>query len=326
MLISSNLLLAGGVLGSALSAHSVPPTVEARYWRVLVLENYSRGSVPATSADSIQMRAVLSGANLATDSSKAISDSEFSGSYINDYAFNGINSQFWVSLNKGGSYGTHWIGYDFTTAVAINEIVWSKRPDSFGRSEAPVIGLVQRSSDGSSWTTDWSFVTPATWSTGAESRTFSKPTSPGHRFWRIKPTAVQGGASYPFSAAELELRESAGGVNQAAGGFVLSSAFDGTYTAAKVFDGNTAGGVNFGLATGTTPSSGSWIGYAFPTMHVGINEVVYQVRGDSFGANEAIIDADVQWSDDLSTWTTDWNFTTPSTWVNNSTESRIFNK
>ena len=324
-MMTSMLALMTGIVASSASISGTPP-VEGRYWRILVIENYSRGSVAATSADNIQMRATPGGTNLATTPANAISDSEFSGSFLNDYAFNGANGQFWVSLNTGGSYGTHWIGYDFGTPVEIQEITWSKRPDTYGRNEAPVIGIVQYSTDGLSWATDWAFVTPATWGTGAETRTFTKNTDAGYLFWRLRPTSVQGGSSSPFSTAELEFRNAIGGADQTTGGLVISGVFNnGTYPASRAFDDITTGGANFALASGNTPASGSWIGYAFISPK-DIVQILYQVRGDAFGANEALTAGDIQYSEDTLTWTTYWSLTSPATWVNNSTESRVFTK
>lgn len=317
----SALSLLSGVISNSQAA--IPPSLTtARYWRVFVLENYSAGVTPAISADDIQMRETPGGPDLATDSTKALSDSEFSGSFINDYAFNGVNSQFWVSANF--NYGTHWIGYDFTTPVSITEIVWSKRPDSFGRNEAPTVGLVQYSSDGSSWATDWSFLTPATWTTGAESRTFTKPTAAGHRFWRVRPTSIQGGnTSYPFSTAELQFRSTSGGSDQTINGFPIGAFMN---NPARAFDDITNVPSNYALSTSNLGVAGTiGIGYTFDTPKE-ITEITYQVRGDGFGANEAMIAGDVQWSDDRSNWTTEWSFTTPATWVNNSTETRVFTK
>jgi hypothetical protein len=299
------------------------PAIDGNYWRIRVLENFSNGSTPAISADNIQMRAVVGGANLSTDPLKAISDSEFSGAYLDDYAFNGINSQFFVSSNF--NYGTHWIGYNFGVPVNIVEIVWSKRPDNFGRNEALTIALVQYSSDGINWITDWAIVTPATWGTGAETRTFRK-LSGGKHFWRVRPATVQGGNfSYPFSTAEIEFRTTPGGPDQCTNGFAVGAAMN---NRTQAFDNITNVPSNYALSTSNlnnNTSGGIWIGYAFDTPKE-ITEISYQVRGDGFGANEAMISGFVESSNDLVNWTIEWIINTPATWVNNSTESRVFTK
>lgn len=296
-----------------------PTSGPHRWWRVFAVDNYSRGSTPAISADNIEMRATPGGSDLTTTASNAISDSEFSGSFLNDYAFNGINSQFWVSENFNP--GTHWIGYDFGSPVDVQEIVWSKRPDSFGRNEAIIIGLVQYSDDGSTWFTSWAFVTPATWGTGAETRTFTKQTG-GKHFWRIRPTSVQGGSTFPFAVAELEFRSVSGGADEIAGGVDISSTFTDRPFA---FDNVTSGGSNYAQSSGNVPGGNPWIGYAF-TSPKEIVEILYQLRGDASGANRAITAADIQSSLDMVTWTTEWSLTTPATWVNSSTEQRVFTK
>lgn len=312
-----------GPIASGFRLISENPIHFGRYWRVFVVENFSRGSTPAISADSIQMKSEIGGINLSIDPTKAISDSNFSASFIEDYAFNGVNSQFWVSQNS--NYGTHWIAYDFTTEVNINQIVWSKRPDNFGRNEAPLIGIVQYSNDMITWTTSWSFYTPATWAIGAETRTFTKSTLEGYRFWRIKPKKVQG-VNYPFSGAEIEFKTISGGVDQCINGQDLSKNISQVYPPIRAFDGINNVPSNFFLSTiNANTISDTWIGYCFPDL-VNIVEITYQVRGDAFGANEAIVEADIQYSVDTINWITAWSIVTPSTWVNNSTEVRTFTK
>lgn len=312
-----------GPIASGFRLISEAPIHFGRYWRIFVVENYSKGSTPAISADNIQMKSEIGGANLSTDPTKAISDSNFSGSFIEDYAFNGANSQFWVSQNT--NYGTHWIGYDFTTEVSINQIVWSKRPDNFGRNEAPVIGIVQYSNDMITWATSWSFYTPPTWVSGAETRTFTKSVLEGYRFWRIKPKKVQG-IAYPFSGAEIEFKTVSGGIDQCVNGQALGKNISATYPSIRAFDD--INNVSSNLFLSNVNANGvndTWIGYCFPEL-ISIKEITYQLRGDGFGANEAIVEADIQYSVDMLNWTTEWSIVTPSTWVNNSTEVRTFTK
>jgi hypothetical protein len=297
----------------------------ARYWRVLSLENVSRGTTPAISCTELELRATVGGSDQTTTASNAISSSEFSASFLNDYAFDGVSGNFWVSQNSG--YGTQWIGYDFGAGndVTVEEIVWSKRPDGFGVAESPIIALVQYSSDASTWTTYWAFVTPATWGTGSETRTFSRQTGSGKQFWRILVTSVQGGAGFPFSTAELEFRETSGGSDTTTGGIIFSIAANASYPNTMAFDDITNVASNFFLASTAVSVTQNWIGYAYPTP-LTINEVTIQVRGDSFGANEALLAATVQSSTDYTNWSTEWTITTPATWANNSTEVRTFTR
>lgn len=318
-MMTSSLALMAGISASGIMKGT---PIAGRYWRVLILANQGAGTPSASSADKIEMRSSPGGSNLATNPTSAISSSEFGAGFINDFAFD-ATSNYWVSADSG--YETQWIGYDFGSDVEIQEIVWSKRPDSFGQNEAPTIGLVQYSPDLSNWTTSWVFVTPSTWGTGAETRTFTKVAGAQKYFWRIRPTAVQGGPTFPFSAAEIEMRTSVGGADQTTGGYVFSSAFNNSFPNFRAFDGNVSGGSNFALSAGNVPGGAPFIGYTFLTP-VEIVQIVYQVRGDSFGANEAIIAADVESSIDRLNWTTEWSFTFASTWVNNSTESRVATK
>lgn len=310
MIVNSFRFGVGG--GGGVGAH--------RYWRVLVLENQSAGSVPATSCDSLELKDTLGGSNLATTSTSALSSGEFSGSFINDYAFNGTGSGlFWVSENT--TYGINWLGYDFGAGneKEIIQFVWHKRPDSFGQVEAPTWGVVQYSDDGTNWSSAWSFHFTPNWGTGAESKTASQNTSGGRLFWRIRATNTQGGTSSRFSTGEVEFKATSGGSDLANGGRPFSPvAFSGSNDAARAFDNNNT--------TNYIPLDAlGHIGYSLTSFET-INEVTIQVRNDGFGANEGITAGVVESSLDRTNWDTEWSFTTPATWVNNSSEVRTFTR
>jgi hypothetical protein len=301
--------------------------VTARYWRILVTDDQSGGSVPAISADNIEMRATAGGSDMTTTASNAISDSDAGGSFIDDYAFDGINGQFWVSSNAGGTYGTHWIGYDFGAGndVEVCEVTWSKRPDSFGRNEAPTIALVQYSDDASTWTTYWAFATLNDWPTGAETRTFTKPDGTDEVFWRIRATSVQGGSSFGWATGEVEMKETAGGsdvvvVGVLQNGYALGS--PSSSVPSQGFDDTTF--TSF-VSTNSLSTATNWLGFAFFAART-INEVTIQAYNNASGANNGITAGVVESSKDRVTWTEEWSFTTPATWVNSSTEVRTFTR
>lgn len=313
-------LLSGSIMSSLVDSGALGESAH-RYWRIHALENNSQGVTPAISADNIELRATSGGADQTTVATSALSDSEFSGSYINDYAFDGNNSQFWVSTNF--NYGTHWIGYDFVTPVTILEVVWSKRPDTFGQNEAPTLAVVQYSDDAITWTSYWHFITPGDWAAGAESRTFTGENFTGKQHWRVRPTALQGpGSELPFSCTKLEFRGTAGGANLATGGLSRSKgALDDFYKSGFAFDASSS---TFYISKTNAISNDGWLGYYFPTA-VDINEVAFTLRNDGFGPAEALTAATVESSVNGVDWTFEWSFTTPATWINNG-EQRVFTR
>jgi hypothetical protein len=140
------------------------------------------------------------------------------------------------------------------------------------------------------------------------------------RYWRIRVyDNYSGGSTAAISAAEIEMRASAGGPDQCVGGTpAVSSTSEGS--AANIFDNDGATrwvSVNANYGT-------HWISYDFGSP-VSVVEISYSKRPDTFGRNEAITYADVQYSDNNSTWSTDWTIFTLSTWGTGA-ETRVFNK
>jgi hypothetical protein len=311
-------LLGSTAASRQLAAGGGGPT--ARYWRILVLTNQGAGTPIAVSAENIEMRATAGGSDITGSETNAISSSELSGSFIDDNAFDGNSASFWVSSNSTG-YGSHWIGYDFGSDVTVNEIVLSKRPDGFGVGEGFISCNVQYSSDLSTWTTAWSFYAIPNWAAGVDTRTFTNVEN-GKPFWRVRATSVQGGTSFPWSASEVEFRATAGGADQASGGQILASSTFSSFAAASAFDNNSG---TFWISGTTLGTAEPWIRYHFPN-NVVVDEVAIMVRSDGFGANEAITGGVVESSPDGTTWTSEWTFTSPATWVNNSTEVRTFTR
>jgi hypothetical protein len=302
--------------------------ITARYWRIRVIEDQSGGTVPAISADNIEMRATAGGSDLTTTASNGFADSTGEGTVSN--AFDGNNGTFWVSSNAGGTYGTHWIAYDFGSgnAVEIRQIVWAKRPDGFGRNEAPTIGIVEYSDNASTWTAYWAFATLGDWDAPAESRTFTKPDDGLETFWRIRATSVQGGSSFGWATGNVEFRETAGGsdvtqIGVGASGYALGSqGTSGTTRPLEAFDGNVDSSF---VSNNTLASATNWLGFAFFAGR-DINEVTIQAYNNASGANNCITAGVVETSKDRVNWTEEWSFTTPATWVNNSTEVRTFTR
>lgn len=139
-----------------------------RYWRIVAVRSYGA----TFSASNIEMRATAGGADL-TGSGTPLSSSEFSGSFLDDYAFDGSSATAWISL--GGRL--EWIGYDFGSNVSVTEVTWAARTDS-NPSQVPSAGAVQYSDDGSTWVTAWSFFNSVSAPSLGQVLTFTKPTWP----------------------------------------------------------------------------------------------------------------------------------------------------
>jgi hypothetical protein len=297
----------------------------ARYWRLRISETQVQDprTNPYTTIDDIEMRATISGADQIVSSSGGIASSFFSGSFLTEYAFDGANGNVWAPDANTANYGTHWVGYDFGsggTSTAVNEIAIAKRPTTAGAQEAPIIGALQYSSDATTWTTAWSFVTLPTWGTGAETRVFSSVT--GKRFWRIRCLEVQGGSGNPFATSKVRFRGTSGGSDLATGGIPIGSLWLSGYPPADAYDGTDG---TFYHSNDNLSVLLPWVGYAWLTAQ-DINEVTIQMRSDGFGgrANQAITSGVVQSSEDYETWTDEWSFTSPATW--SGTETRTFTR
>jgi hypothetical protein len=136
------------------------------HWRVLITATHGSG---ATNCARCEMRTSAGGANAATGGTPSASNAL--GGYPASSAFDGNNSTFWVSPSGIPA----WLRYSFAAAVDIVELVWRNRPDGY-TNESPSAFSVQWSDDGTNWTTEKSFTTPA-WAAG-EQRTFTVQTTP----------------------------------------------------------------------------------------------------------------------------------------------------
>lgn len=146
-----------------------------------------------------------------------------------------------------------------------------------------------------------------------------------HRYWRVRALMNQiGGASASaVSCAKLQFRATPGGADLASGGTPSASTiFSGSFPASNAFDNN---GATFWVSSNTTGNYGThWIEYDFGTP-VYVDEISWEKRPDSFGANEGIILGAVQWSDNDSTWVSSWGFVTPPDWPTGA-QTRVFTK
>ncbi len=133
-----------------------------------------------------------------------------------------------------------------------------------------------------------------------------------HRYWRLVCKRSQSRDN--VGIGELQMRTSIGGTNVATGGTPSASSFQGTYTAAKAFDGLTVdtgtgnawasnGGYSGGTPTATTLQ---WLQYDFGSGNSkDIQEIVLFCPGTGgLHPGNMVVAFDLQWSDDGAAWTT----------------------
>lgn len=136
----------------------------------------------------------------------SIKSDEYSSGYLAAFAFDNNAGTIWT----GSGSIPAWIGFHFTNAVDVGEILIRARSDASGYQ--PSAFSIQYSDDGSSWTTAWSESGQTSWAVGT-TRVFANAGPFGsHAYWRVYVTANEAG-SYP-GLAELQFRATVGGVDQ----------------------------------------------------------------------------------------------------------------
>lgn len=128
-------------------------------------------------------------------------------------------------------------------------------------------------------------------------------------YWRIYITSNTTSTGYA-SIAEIEMRATAGGVDQCTGGTASASSTLGGAPASSAFDNNPA---TF-WATSNGGKIPSWIRYQFPSAVV-VSEVTIQARtGGQNDVNQTPSAFEVQHSSNGVDWTT-LSSHTPPTWA-----------
>lgn len=147
---------------------------------------------------------------------------------------------------------------------------------------------------------------------------FSYPAAGEHRYWRIYGVINLQGTL--MSAAEIEMRASAGGADESSGGTAsASSASNGA--AANAFDNSTS--TYWGTASNQV-WPGPYIAYDFGAgVTKEIVEISYRLHASSLttGGPTAFL---VQYSDDGTNWTTSWGEVTTADWAGG--EARVFTR
>ena len=232
--------------------------------------------------------------------------------------FSGANNG-WFSANTPTLGGA--ILYDFGEPVDMPAYLRLQSPVSNGFNDnrgAPVNFDLVYSEDGQTLVPVANFTTPNTWGFG-EYRTFNTAApsaGAAHRYWRLYITANNGGSVAALT--EFRLFTVPDLINRATGGTPYASTTYGSEAPARAFDGNISS--NWASALGA--SYPHWLAYDLGEGNERKIDAIELFSRSSGDVVQMVRDFEVQWSDDGSTWTTEWSVAGETGWGSN--EGRVF--
>lgn len=283
------------------------------YWRVSI-PSVNTGVLCALT--DVQFRATAGGADqvpVLTGSSASVL---FSSDNIGNEAWRAFDSNLATNNGWAGNAPppTQYIGYQFASAVAVEELVIQTYGDARW---IPTEIRLDYSDNGTTWTTKTVF-TGLSLSSGTV-YTFSTPTvATAHSYWRIFCYDNNGSGSFTM-LNEVQFRATSGGADQVPaltsdtsgpGTAICSSSAGAGNEAYKVFD-NT-----FGTDWAAPTLTNSWVGFHFTSL-VSVMEVALS-SGSDFDVRYAK-NMSLDYSDDGVTWTTQKTFPPQTTWGVNET-------
>jgi hypothetical protein len=280
-----------------------------RYWRINATRSEAGGGTGVMGFAEVNMATSSGGTNLLPGTLPSADTTN-----TTNYAWNAIDGS--TSTVYGGtnsSWPHQWV-VDLLSGNAqlFTELKINSRDDVYFV-EAPLQFCVQRSSDGSTWTTSWCSIA-ATW-TRNQIQTFLRPSyadslTGGHRCWRIYATAAQNaGNIMSGSGLTINIQTSNSVVSWAAVS-ADSTAFGDVY---NLMDGSTST-----IWTSANSAWPHWIAFDFTAGFAPlINHIEWTARNDaSYG--QAPSAGEIQYSDDCSSWTTNRTFS--KSWTQNQTQ------
>ena len=276
-----------------------------RAWRLLANGNLASGYNWNVSECNFQI-SIPVGTNV-DNASQAIASGAYSTSYPISNAFDGSVSDSWNSAETSvNQSGVSWIGQDFGVgnAYALSQIVYYGYPTNTVACVPTVLLQYSDSTTPSSgsWTTVGTYTLNQTW---AAISVLSIPASSGsHRAWRLLANGNVATSGNSWGVAELQMLVS-GTLATVSNAAQAIQSSDGS-TAANAFDQNFTtnwGGTNLGSAAiGTT-----YIGQDFGAGNAyTIGNLIYT---NSTNAGNCITSASLQYSDNLTSWTTAVTYT-----------------
>lgn len=292
-----------------------------RYWRLTDPNGGVKASGPGPGTSwqmgmaELHLRETSGGSNVIAAAGSTLSvSSGYDGSYTAGDLKDGSTGtdNEWVSAGESQP-PTVTIDFGAGNSKEITEIVVYARPWFNG--QEPGRPLMAWSDDGTSFTPDWYGITYTTWAPG-DVRTFTRQSdlalTGGHRFWRLLVTDC--GAGEEVGVAELRVRTGASTTDLAPLATVTASSENvGSNMRARfacdLLDETSGGG---GWQSVSPLGAGQWIQLDFgPGAAPAIS--VVEVKARSFYAAHLAAPRQGAWqySDDGSTWTTDFNFDEP---------------
>lgn len=273
------------------------PTGGVNFWRL---------RAPAGGSDStyctvakIQMRATSGGADVAEDTTTGLGINSSRSAYTQmaNQAFDTNSSSLWqsaASQNIGA-----WIGKNFFDHIApadLEEVVVTA-PTGAEMSQTPFWGVIEKSTDaGVNWTPMWHWQSPSSWTTG-QTQTFTRAAgivlTGGHRYYRIRSTAIQGGGNI-FSTRYIAMKTGPSAPN--IGGMCFYTADSGTtpYNAGQNFDNNAWVSANV--------AGDHWIAFDFGTGNAPLIKNFSLQADASSPPVQAPTNFVFEWSDDYVSW------------------------
>lgn len=154
------------LLNSPLGVDSTPRP-KKRYWRIFVTDtNYSGGSAGDAVAIAEVTWTDFFGASVPKPGTVTVTaDSQFSGSYSADKAYDNNTASFWSGY---GPAIPGWLKFDFGAGAefCMTQVAMRARNDSL-HTQMPRDFQIQYSADGTTWTTYWQKA-GAVWSAGLQ--------------------------------------------------------------------------------------------------------------------------------------------------------------
>lgn len=266
--------------------------VPHRYWRLYI----NSTSSTYVSASEIELRTAPGGADV-TGSGTASDSTHYNTSSTGTQAFDNNTATIWASL----AGMPQWVQYDFGAGNEKDIQQFTFRTTTYP-AEGPQNFALQYSDDGSTWFNLYTVDSQPTWSSG-ETRVFTVP-SEKPRYWRIKITANASGGYYTVTqAAEIELREAAGGADKTGvtGTYLESGHYTSGSTGDKAFDNDAATYWTSDIFPGD--GSGVYIGWDFGAGN-GYDIVEFAIKNRDVAPTAAPRDFTVESSFDGAAWTT----------------------
>lgn len=293
------------------------PAAGHAYWRVLISDNWGDASFVIVA----EVEFLDAGGTLISPTGGTAINSSFAGSGNEaDKAFDGSATTPWAC--GSGLVTNSWIGYHFPANKDVAQVrITTLSSGTNFLTKMPKNCALQYSDDGSSWTTAFSFLNV---NLAGGSITYPETSGTGyHKAWRVFMTDNNGGTSF-ICLDELRLKATSGGANQ----IPAQSSNNGGSTGRVLFSSSLgAGNEGWRVVNGVTNTSNFWassgasnayVGFLFPVA-VKVEEI--DLVSANSNATRAPKNMTVDYSDDLTTWTTQKTLAAQTGWATNETRT-----